>query len=221
MKIPYTEARGLIKEADILLFGAHGFPSIGWWIGKYTHSEYSHVGLAHWEDGRLYCLEFREFKGSRMYPISQYILEHPNDMAVFRAVETAIFPVIKFDNFDGKPYLSYIEHKFSTDIAHAITNTAKKLLGRPYSYWTIWQMFKTYIPFVRLRSKIIKNGEPDATDFVCSTLITYAYRINYCDPIPFLRDKETTPGDLARSGLFSYLFSINLDKEDKKVYNKV
>jgi hypothetical protein len=205
--IPYATAKGLIKEADVLLFKASKFPGVGWWIGKYTQSPYSHAGLAHWEDGKLYCLEFREFKGSRMYPMDNYIQGRQVD--VFRAAETVIRPAIKVDDYDGKTYLAYEDFHFTDDIADSITATAKQLIGKKYSYWTIWQMFKTYIPFVRLGRKVIKNGEPETKKFVCSTLVTYAYRVNYIDPVPFLSDGYTSPGDLARSGLFSMLFSVN------------
>jgi hypothetical protein len=75
-----------------------------------------------------------------------------------------------------------------------------------YIYLTILQMLKAYITFLRLGRKIVKNGEPVTAKFVCSTLITYAYRKHYIDPVPFLSDEYTSPGDLARSGLFSQLF---------------
>lgn len=207
MNIPYEQAKGLIKEADVLLFKADKFPRVGWWIGSYTKSPYSHAGLAHWQNNELYVIEFREFAGSRMYPLGKYLNEN-RAVDVFRSANTIIRPIILQDSFDDEYYLVFEEHVFTTDIAKAITDTAIKLLGHKYSYWTIWQMFKTYIPFIRLGRKVVKNGEPETKDFVCSTLVTYTYRKHFQDPVPFLSDGYTSPGDLARSGLFSYIFSI-------------
>lgn len=201
MNIPYDEAKLLIKEADVLLFRASTFPGVGWWISSYTRSPYSHAALAHWDNDDLTVLEFREFYGSRQYSLQKY-LEEGKQIDVFRAAETIIKPKVVNNK------LSYDELNFNADIALQITQTAKDLIGKKYSYWTIWQIFKTYVPFVRLRTKIVKNGEPDTKSFVCSTLVTYAYRKNFIDPIPFLSDEYTSPGDLARSVLFSQLFSI-------------
>lgn len=204
MVLDYDTAKPLIRNADILLFKAKKFPGVGWWIGKYTHSPYSHAALAHVHKDDTYCLEFREFKGSRQYELDKYV-EEGNKIDVFRCVDTIIYPrLINSDN----PNIKYVEYNFDSDVANKIIYTALQLIGQPYSYWTIWQMFKTYIPLIRLRGRVVKNGEPEPKNFVCSTLVTYTYRKNFLDPIPFLSDSYTTPGDLARSGLFSYIFSI-------------
>jgi len=206
ISIPYSQGKQLIKEADVLLFRATKFPGVGWWIGKYTRSTYSHTGLAHWENDQLYCVEFREFIGSRKYPMDDYINEvDGRGIDVFRSLDTVIAPCLIPSD---PPKLCHKEYNFTADVAECITNTALKLIGKKYSYWTIWQMFKTYVPFIRLRTKVVKNGELDPTKFVCSTLVTYAYRTNFIDPVPFLSDGYTSPGDLGRSGLFSYLFTI-------------
>ena len=208
MNIPYSCAKELIKEADVLLFRAGRFPSVGWWIGKYTASIYSHAALAHWDNNDLYAIEFREFKGSRQYPMDRYVEQlGSRGIDVFRAAETVIYPYL--EKIEDKHWVAYKELNFDADTARNITYTAQQFIGETYSYWTIWQILKTYIPFIRLGRKVKKNGEPETTSFVCSTLITYAYRKHYIDPVPFLSDQYTSPGDLARSGLFSQLFGIN------------
>lgn len=207
MKIKYHEAKNLIKEADILLFKCRKFPSVGWWIGKYTHSKYSHVAIAHWENGELYCIEFREFQGSRIYKLDDYMKECAK-IDVFRVCEAILQPIIEEDHINGGYKLLENMIVFTDSIAEQITQTALKLVGKKYSYWTIWQMFKTYIPFIRFRSHI-KNGEPPTESFVCSTLVTYAYRLNFLDPVPMLADSYTSPGDLARSALFFKIFEID------------
>ena len=210
MNISYENAKKLIKEADILLFRARPFPNIGWWIGKYTKSIYSHTALAHWENDTLYAVEFKEFKGGRIHPMDLYVTQKDGkNIDVFRTVDTVICPYI--ETINNENWVAYKELNFTNDKAIEITSTAKdtvKKIGK-YSYWTIWQMFKTYVPIIRLRTKIAKNGEPDPKNFVCSTLVTYTYRKHFIDPVPFLSDEYTTPGDLARSAIFSYIFSIS------------
>jgi hypothetical protein len=206
-KLPYEEAKSLIKEADVLLFRAGPLTKnpIGWFISTYTRSVYSHVGLAHWEDGELYCVEFREFIGSRKYPVDKYIKDRFNTIDVFRPVKSCLSPKM----INGK--MGYVGHLFSQKVAEDIITTAEALIGKKYGWWNIWQMMKTYMPLIRLRSNrnLVKYDDvPDPKRFVCSTLVSYAYRINYIDPVPFLCDSMVTPGDLARSSLFSYLFSI-------------
>jgi hypothetical protein len=208
LKLEYSKYKYLINEADILLFNHGVFLGIGWIVAKYTHSPYSHVALAHWHGDDVRCLEFREFIGSREDFTIQDYLDRGCRIDVFRAAPTISIPYVDFESLDN-PTVEKIEIEFDRTVATKIIATAHKLLGRRYSWWTIWQLAKTFIPFVRLRQhKFEKNGEPDVKEFVCSTLISYAYRLNYADPVSFLPDPYTTPGDLARSELFVKLFEI-------------
>jgi len=208
IQLPYSIARCLIQQADVLLFRHDKFPGIGWFIGQYTRSPYSHVGLAHWEGDKLYCIEFREFKGSRHYPLSKYICAGYK-IDVFRPCLSVTYPII---NEDEKDLQVLQETKnFTPHTANDIIYTSHDLLGEPYSYWVIWQIFKLYIPFVRFfvrQRNLEKNDEIDPKSFVCSTLVTFSYRKHFLDPVPCLPDSYTTPGDLARSQLFHKLFEI-------------
>jgi len=211
MFLSLPESKNLINNADVLLFRAQdSIKTVGWWIGKYTSSIYSHAAIASWINEELHAVEFREFIGGRIHPMNQYIEEkNHSTIDVFRPVDTIMYPYI--ETIDGKVQIAHKEKVFNADIALKITNTAEDLVTKigDYSWWTIWQMCKAYIPFVRLGRKVRKNGEePDPKEFVCSTLITYVYRKHFIDPIPFLPDNMTSPGDLARSALFSYIFSI-------------
>jgi hypothetical protein len=182
--------------------------SFGWIIGKYTYSEYSHAALAHWHGDDIHCLEFREFVGSREVFTIQNYLDLGCRIDVFRAAPSVSIPYVDFENPEN-PTVQTLDFKFDRVTANKVIATAHNLLGRKYSWWTIWQLAKTFIPFVRLRRRnIVKNGEPDEGEFVCSTLVSYAYRLNYADPVSFLPDSYTTPGDLARSELFVKLFEI-------------
>jgi hypothetical protein len=208
LKLEYSKYKHLVNEADILLFH-HGIMfSFGWIIGKYTYSEYSHAALAHWHDDDVRCLEFREFVGSREVFTIQNYLDLGCRIDVFRATPFLSIPYVDFENPEN-PTVQTLDFNFDRVTANKVIATAHHLLGRKYSWWTIWQLAKTFIPFVRLRRRnIVKNGEPDDAEFVCSTLVSYAYRLNYADPVSFLPDSYTTPGDLARSELFVKLFEI-------------
>jgi hypothetical protein len=206
MELNYIRQRHLIHDADVLLFRSTTFPHFGWWIGKYTNSMYSHAALAHWQNDELYCLEFREFEGSREYPIIKY-LNQGDRIDVFRPCSYIEIPIFIKEN--EKVYVDYVIKNFTIETQNNIINTAKKLMGHKYSWWTIWQLAKNYIPFIRLRTVLHKNGEVDPRNFVCSTLVSYSYRINYIDPVPQLCDVCTTPGDLARSALFFKIFEIS------------
>ena len=212
MTIPYEQCKDFIKEADILLFRATKFPRVGWWISKYTNSPYSHAALAHLDDKEVFCIEFREFHGARSYPLRKYI-EEGDQIDVFRVCKYICYPKLRLEN-DNFCTINLETKMFTKQDAQNVTNTALKFVNRQdekkyrYSYWTIWQLLKTYIPIVRFRTNVNKNGNANTQKFVCSTLVNYAYRINFMDPIPFLSDEYTTPGDLARSSLFFRLFSI-------------
>jgi hypothetical protein len=205
MIITYNKAKHLIQEADVLLFKHGGFPSIGWWIGLYSQSPYSHVGLAHWDQGQLYCLEFREFHGARKYPMYKYVRENPNRIDVFRACLCVQMPII--DNDYMGPHNDCKDYKLTDTIRNRITQSALKLMGTKYGYKLILKILKTYIPFVRLWRKP-KFEDDNGNIYVCSTLVTRTYRQHYIDPVDCLADEYTKPGDIARSAIFHKLFSI-------------
>ena len=72
--IPYSEALPLIQEADILLFRGKGI--ISWLIKRYGSGVHSHVGIAHWDNDNLQCVEFREFKGGRSVSLKTQVVWH-------------------------------------------------------------------------------------------------------------------------------------------------
>lgn len=201
MIIDYVDAKPLIKEADVLLFHNPPFPQIGWWIAKYSNSPYSHAGLATILADDVYCVEFREFIGSRIYPMQQYIKECTM-IDVFRPVSSISIPTM-----DGEAIFYFDENT-----AIKITNFAKGLIGQKYGWKLIWKMAKAYLPFVRLHTNVAYKDRNGTPLYVCSTLVAYSYRKFYVDPIPFLADDYTKPGDLARSVLFEKIFSIRCKK---------
>jgi len=192
--IPYSEAMPLIQEADILLFRGKGI--ISWLIQRYGSGVHSHVGIAHWDNGNLQCVEFREFKGGRSVSLKTQVNNTPFGIDVFRAAKR-----IDYENDS---------HVLDDIKKSKITTVMLKLTGLPYGWKNIWKLVKHYLPFCRLASQNIKDNNATKI-FVCSTAAAYAYRISYIDPVPYLADASVTPSDLARSALFEYQFTLQKD----------
>ena len=192
--IPYSEALPLIQEADILLFRGTGI--ISWLIKRYGSGVHSHVGIAHWDNGNLQCVEFREFKGGRSVSLKTQVDNSPFGIDVFRAAKRV--------DYENDSYVLDDATKFK------ITTIMLKLTGLPYGWKNIWKLFKHYLPFCRLAPQNIKDNNATKI-FVCSTAAAYAYRTSYIDPVPYLADSAVTPSDLARSSLFQYQFTIQKD----------
>ena len=197
------QAKALIEEGDVLLFRAPSFPKIGWWITRYTGGLHSHVGLAHWDNDELYCVEQREFKGGRSVVLSSQL--EGNTIDVYRPKPE----IMKHEMVDFK--ISWHTKILTEDIKKDITRTALSLTGTSYGWKSIWEIFKGYAPFFRIITRV-KNGDEAVADaYVCSTVVTYSYRMNYEDPCPNLSDKRTSPADIAQSALFDYLFTLKYE----------
>lgn len=192
--IPYSQAKSLIKEGDVLLFQGKGM--LSWLIKRYGSGVHSHVGIAHWDGNHLQCVEFREFKGGRSISLTSQVDENSADIDVFRAAKT-----IEYDD---------IKYELTDMVASKITSILILLTGLPYGWKNIWKLVKHYTPLLRLAPQNIKDDDPTKV-FVCSTAVAYAYRMAYVDPVPYLADTAVAPADLARSALFKYQFTIEKD----------
>ena len=192
--IPYSEAMPLIQEADILLFRGKGIMS--WLIKRYGSGVHSHVGIAHWDNENLQCVEFREFKGGRSVSLKTQVDNSPFGIDVFRAAKR-----VDYEND------SYVLDDLTKS---KVTTIMLKLTGLPYGWRNIWKLVKHYLPFCRLAQQNIKDNNATKI-FVCSTAAAYAYRMAYIDPVPYLADSAVTPSDLARSALFEYQFTLQKD----------
>jgi hypothetical protein len=207
--IPWLEAKDHIKEADVLLFRAPGFPSIGWGITAYTGGIHSHVALAHRDGRHLYCVEQREFKGGRSVLLEKQVIRHKNQIDVYRADSTIFVPTVEYDRAKPHAVIEWSEKHLTEEMAREIVGIALSMTGDDYGWRNIWEIFKCYAPGFRLvkKPKADVNG---AKAYVCSTLVTYSFRKIYGDPCPNLSDTRTAPADIAQSAMFHYLFTIGL-----------
>lgn len=190
----YAELRDSIKDGDVLLFrGAKSrISAIIRWA---TRSSYSHAALALWVDDRLMVAESREFRGCRLVPAS-------------RAVEGAVVEVCRLDP----------RHESDLDRA-AVRKEALSRLGEPYGWRSILRTAVGKLPLVAFfkarRSIGLGNkaySEDDMHDagqsVVCSTYVALCYRAGGIDLVPNLADRDTTPGDLARSALLAHKVAL-------------
>lgn len=205
--IPYQISRSfdtashLLQDGDLILFRRPPFPKLGWWVGKYTFSPYSHVGVLNWWEGEWHCCEFREFVGSRNLPLKSYLEEKNYTVDLYRASPVCYIPIVEDEGVREKAI-----HLYKWRL-QCIVESARSLVGRGYGWRNIIKMMTAFTPFIRLWSNRYHNGtEPEV--FVCSTLATYVYRKCYSDPNPFLSDDHVSPADLARSSLFRYICTI-------------
>lgn len=206
--LPYDEATKQIKTGDVLLFKAPPFPSIGWWITKYTGGKHSHVALAMKESEHVFCVEQREFKGGRAVNLKTQVEQNPSRIDIYRPKDIIVSNESVLTESNKEFFVKKVEYRFTPEIAKRILDTGLELTGTSYGWKTIWNIFKGYAPFVRLVYRD-KNGDDEITKaYVCSTLVTYAYRTNFLDPCPNIKDARTTPADIAQSSLFDYLFTI-------------
>lgn len=192
-----------VKNADVLLFRSPKFPKIGWFISQLSFGKYSHVGLAKWENEELYCIEFREFRKSRKYPIKKYIDEGAI-IDVFR-----VSPLIKKVTFD--PIIEQTKEKtyrFDKINVIKILMRADFMVGRKYAWSSIKNIWFTYMPLVRW---FVNNNttEKNSKNHMCASFVSYLLRKYYVDPCEFLTDSYTKPSDLARSTILNYLFTLD------------
>ncbi len=198
--VSLEEALTKIKEADVLLYRAEPFPKVGWWIANYTGGIHSHVGLAHKDRDDWYCVEQKEFRGGRSIWLPNAVSRNPGRIDVYRVVPTIYDPF-----FNGE--IKWIPKNFDEDIAHKVTRTALQITGNSYGWKNVYNICKGYAPFFRL----LRDDKPDeeiSQAYVCSTVVSYSYRLWYQDPCPHISDERTTPADIARSAILKYLFTI-------------
>lgn len=195
MKITINQTSKLLKEGDILLFKAPSFPRLGWWIAKYTTSEYSHIGLVHFINNKAYCIEFKEFIGCRLIPLEDYVKQECDRIDVFRTANHVCFSN-KVHNFDEKT-------------AKIITNNAKIFIGKKYNWGLIFYIAMHYIPIVRLFINVMSPENKEVKSFICSSFIAYLWRKHFVDLVVNLDDGYTKPGDIARSPLLEKLYTLS------------
>jgi len=209
--LPWSVAKPLIKESDVLLFRGRG--CIARLIQRAGNGSYSHAGLASIHGEGVECVEFREFKGGRTVNLETQLTEEGH-IDVFRAVPKII--QWETSHKGGVITIKPVEKIFKP---YCCSLFLRNLTGLPYGWKRIWLMLRHKIPFLRL---IIPINQEDAFYLseiypVCSTAIAETFEHCYVDLIPYKPNVLVEPSDLARSPILNYVFSI---KKDKKIVCK-
>lgn len=182
--IPYEDLRGNIADGDVLLFRSKGtVASVIRWA---TRSTYSHAAMAAWYKDRLMVLESRELRGCRAVPLSAALVA--GEILVLRT-----------------------RGGFTMNRTLAIDEAVARL-GGPYGWASILRIALSKLPLALLRripvlGRVIPRGPtwseddetPSGPRMICSEYVARCYRAGGVDLVPNLADRDTTPGDIARS----------------------
>lgn len=207
--LPYNVARPLIKDADLLQFsGAFSIASRG--IKVAGRSRYSHSAMAGWDDKHLMCFEVREWVGGRITNLSAQVRKHPNRISVYRPSRT--LHTFTFDPKTGKvrTTLNDLNERGAVNTMRDFANPDE------YGWLSVFASGLLHLPFVRWFTPISTEdlAESNRPPY-CSGAVAYSYRKNFTDVVRETPDARTLPGDLTRSPLFTYLFTLG--PEDRSI----
>lgn len=139
-----------------------------------TRSKYSHSGLAIWWNDRLMVLESTTPE-VRVMPLSILIGHYPR---------VDLYTPVRDDHCNRVQ----------------LFEAATEVLGKRYAVWTIVRFMR------RILLKIRGGGDPrrPPDKFICSQLVSYAYREAGMDLDPNNPDEFTTPEGLSKSKLLAF-----------------
>ncbi|HOM17565.1 MAG TPA: hypothetical protein PLQ00_09565 [Thermoguttaceae bacterium] len=197
-QVPYSKARRWIRSGDLLLL-RRGRSWTHRLIAAGGRSLYVHAAMAAWWNRDLMCLEMVQWRGGRAVCLSHQVALCPGRWDVY-----TLTPV-------GRE---------SVDRTLAV-RAMKRLTGTPYGWKALWRVICRHLPLVRWLvapptedPEVVSAGGlppmPTAPMF-CSQAVAWAYRAAGVDPAANLPDRLTEPGDLARSPLFRYRFTLMPD----------
>lgn len=204
--IPYSEARKLLQEADVLLFRGNAWYS--WLIQKAGWSEYSHVAMIsrhNGPDSDVELVEFHGYKGGGASTnFDNSFPEFNGQIDVYRPVSWYRKQTFRLDTRKISEETVLLDRK-------AITKTMRSLTGLPYGWRRILWMAKQQFFGFRLfydSGNLTSDEIQDIIYPVCSTAVAYSFSKNNYDLLKERSDNWTRPGDVANSPLLNYLFTI-------------
>lgn len=178
-------------EGDVLLFRGTGW--LSWLIGRAGESPYTHAAMVSWRsdghgDWQPYCLETREWIGGRAVTLRSQVDRYPGQIDVYR-VKTMARPV----SGSLRPATAYMW----------------EATGRDYGWWEVFYAALRHLPFWRwtIEPDVNDDTPRDSLPF-CSQLVDRALREVGIDLCPNQSDRITEPGDLSRSALLEYRYTL-------------
>lgn len=206
--VPYNVARQHIQDGDMLAYRPKWWHLVGQLIATVGRSPVSHTAMAHKENGSLEAIAMRIAGGSRDR-LSVEVRKYPGRIDVYRPSKTI---TRHFVNSDGVQ-----EQELDCDYEKMVY-LARTMVGRRYGWLSIACIAFRFLPVVRL---FVRSPRDDVSiagrDPFCSGMYSWTCKKAYTDPVPGFANRDTTPGELTRNPLFSYLFT--LDRENSLVEN--
>lgn len=208
IKIPFEQAKDLLKEGDILLFRGSGI--ISNLIKIAGAGAYSHVAIASCVNDEWEVIEFREWLGGRSVNLYNYLIDSIKSKSyidVYRSTDeyTSLF----FNYIDKK----LIRKKVKFD-GKKVTQCMRNLTGLPYSYKRIFLILKIKLfklNLLRNIEKITSNIPTDEIVYpVCSTVISHCFSRNKFGLLKNRSDEYMEPSDISRSPYLNYLFTLDI-----------
>jgi hypothetical protein len=179
----YVDVRRDIRNADVLLFRRRN--RITKAIMVAGRSRYTHAAMAGWWKDRLMCVEMTS-GGGRAQLLSNIVQRWPGCVDVYSVI--------------ARP--PRFAPWRALDVMIEIT-------GRPYGWFNLFRASALHMPFVRF---LVRPDEDDTSSSTwppfCSHAVSKALRAGGGDPVPNLADRHTEPGDLARSAMLKYQFTL-------------
>ena len=207
--IDYDTAREHIRDADVLLFRGRALISRAIKIG--TRSDYSHVGLAGWSNGsewaRLSCYEM-VWSGGQGVSLRHYAETIPGQVDVYHVQDMHVEMV--WDHI--RKELVGTPKTLNRRMAVALMQD----FCRPGTYgkWHLVYNMVTRLPVLRIffRPPNDDQFEDGSRMPVCSEAGSNVLKRSFTDVVRQTSDMHTSPGDLARSPLLHYKFTLDTPK---------
>lgn len=189
-------ARENMLDADVLLFRDVPF----WRGGKFYspmlkvagRSSYTHGAMSARDGARIDVLQTTGF-GPRRVELSRLVRRYPGQIDVYRVI-----PEIPFAEYGRKKVVLAME----------------EIVQHPYGWIALARTAMLHLAGVRWLADVNEDDDaPLKYPPYCSTSICRSYRLGYgLDLVPNLADQYTEPGDLGRSGLLQYQFTLGYQK---------
>lgn len=181
--IDYASARERLLDADVLLFDGFAWydPALRV-IGK---SKYVHAALAAWWHKRVHVLQSAPFC-DRKPLLSEVLKSRAGMIDVYRCVG------------------------LSPSYRELIVYDMIEIVGKGYGWISLGRVALVHVPIVRLlfRDKANDDAAKLKTRPFCSQAVAMCYSASGIDLVPNRADHVTEPGDLAKSALLEYQFTL-------------
>ena len=205
--VPFEQAAAVIQDGDLLLFQKQDL--VGHLISRFGASYYTHVGVAAWENGHvgttpeLMIYDISILRGGSATLLRAHAKFWPGCIDVYRV--SPYHTVIHWDPDDE----CLKERRYTFDGHVAVSVMRKFCAPGVYGWWSAFRLGLSRMPLLSLLTQPptddeIESGYPPS----CSHAVSYAVRKAFTDMVHGTPDMLTHPGDIARSPLTHYLFTL-------------